>query len=237
MSWRAALSLPTAVTQVWRVRPVVGVLIALAAFGCTGPGDADDAAAGDDGAVDDEPATDEDAAADGPGTADAGEDPDAVAEPDDEEDAAAEDVASDEPPAIDPAVDQLEAARVTIEREGGGRVEVAARLAADGAARQRGLMGVEELPDGAGMLFTWDGGEREGGFWMKDTLISLDIAFAGRDGRIEAILTMLPCETDPCPTYDPQTTYVAALEVPGGWFEDNDVEVGDRLTWARIDDR
>lgn len=235
MSWRADLPLPTAVTRAWRLPPVVGVLIVLAAVGCAGPGDGDDAAAGDDGA-EDAPATDEDTAADGPGTADAGEDPDAVAEPDDEADAAAEDAASDAPPAIDPAVDQLAAARVTIERAGGGHVEVAARLAADGDARQRGLMEVEELPDGAGMLFTWDGGEREGGFWMKDTLISLDIAFAGRDGRIEAILTMLPCESDPCPTYDPQTSYVAALEVPGGWFEDNGVEVGDRLTWTRIDE-
>ncbi|MFP4635081.1 MAG: DUF192 domain-containing protein, partial [Nitriliruptoraceae bacterium] len=187
-------------------------------------------------------ATEQGSSADGPETADAGEDPDAVEEQDGAEDPAGEDAGSEDavsggPPAIAPAVDQLDAARVVIEREDDGHVEVAARLAADGDARRRGLMGVEELPDGTGMLFTWDGGEREGGFWMKDTLISLDIAFAGRDGRIEAILTMLPCESDPCPTYDPQTAYVAALEVPGGWFEDNDVEVGDHLTWTRIDDR
>ena len=136
-------------------------------------------------------------------------------------------------PSISADIDELDAALVTVTRDDGGTVELAVRVADDSDARGRGLMGIRELPPDVGMLFTWDGGEREGGFWMRDTLIPLDIAFVGADSRIEAVLSMVPCTSDPCPTYDPGIPYVAALEVPAGWFETNDVEVGDQLTWVR----
>ena len=135
-------------------------------------------------------------------------------------------------PSIGDEVDELGAALVTIEADDGSSVQLAARVADDRAARRQGLMGVRELPDDVGMLFTWDGGEREGGFWMRDTLIPLDIAFVSADGRIEAVLSMVPCTSDPCPSYDPGSPYVAALEVPAGWFEANGVEQGDRLSWV-----
>ena len=69
-----------------------------------------------------------------------------------------------------------------------------------------------------------------GGFWMKNTLIPLSIAFADGDGTILRILDMEPCEADPCEIYDPGVTYSSALEVNQGAFASWGVEEGDLLT-------
>lgn len=106
---------------------------------------------------------------------------------------------------------------------------VTAEVADTAEERRRGLMGREELAPDAGMLFLFEG-PSSGGFWMKDTLIPLSIAFLrsidGSRFRVVSILEMEPCEADPCPTYDPETTYDAALEVNQGWFAEAGVEVG-----------
>ncbi len=72
--------------------------------------------------------------------------------------------------------------------------------------------------------------ESSGGFWMKNTLIPLSIAFFDEQGTILRILDMDPCERDPCPTYDPDTSYWGALEVNRGAFEDWGISEGDRIT-------
>ena len=113
--------------------------------------------------------------------------------------------------------------------------EVAALVAASPERRQRGLQEVEDLPEGVGMLFLFDR-DRTGGFWMKDTLVPLEIAFARVDGEIVAILSMEPCEADPCEVYDPGQAYRAALEVPDGWLSERGVRPGDRLRWGEVPD-
>lgn len=99
------------------------------------------------------------------------------------------------------------------------------------AERRHGLMDVEHLPDGVGMLFVY-AGNRTGGFWMKDTLVPLSIAFLDADGRILEILDMAPCPPDAtaCPTYRPEHAYRYALEVPRDWFGRVGVRPGDRVT-------
>ncbi|MDQ3619029.1 MAG: DUF192 domain-containing protein [Actinomycetota bacterium] len=94
--------------------------------------------------------------------------------------------------------------------------------------RARGLMGRTSLPDDQGMVFIFFE-EHFGGFWMKNTLIPLSIAFFDQDGAILDILDMKPCQKDPCPTYDPGVSYWGALEVNRGAFEDWGVSVGDRV--------
>jgi uncharacterized membrane protein (UPF0127 family) len=79
------------------------------------------------------------------------------------------------------------------------------------------------------MLFEFDG-DSTGGFWMKDTLIPLSIAFADADGTILRILDMEPCTAEPCRIYDPGVAYRRALEVNQGAFERWGVAEGDRLT-------
>jgi uncharacterized membrane protein (UPF0127 family) len=81
--------------------------------------------------------------------------------------------------------------------------------------RARGLMGVADLGDLDGMLFVWPE-DVTSGFWMKNTLIPLDVAFFGADGSLVDVLTMVPCEADPCPSYRPSGAYRWALEAPAG---------------------
>ena len=127
-------------------------------------------------------------------------------------------------PADLPPVDPFDTAMVTLTGDD-QRHDMPVYVANTSSLRQQGLMGWEALPDGAGMLFEF-GDERRGGFWMKDTLIPLSIAFADTDGEILAILDMEPCEEDPCPSYDPDVAYRHALEVDQGRFDELGVEPG-----------
>jgi uncharacterized membrane protein (UPF0127 family) len=98
--------------------------------------------------------------------------------------------------------------------------------------RRVGLMNRESLSEDAGMIFLFPRDTR-GGFWMKDTLVPLSIAFVDRGGEILRILDMEPCRADPCRVYDPGVAFRSALEVNRGAFERWGVEEGDRLTLER----
>ena len=121
--------------------------------------------------------------------------------------------------------------RVLIETDA-GEVEVAVEVADDDEERQAGLMNRESLPADAGMIFLFEE-DSSGGFWMKNTLIPLSIAFADAGGTILRILDMEPCEADPCEIYDPGVFYRTALEVNKGAFDRLGVEEGDRLRLER----
>jgi uncharacterized membrane protein (UPF0127 family) len=110
-------------------------------------------------------------------------------------------------------------------------VTVRVEIADSAAERQRGLMGRRTLAARSGMLFVYPA-DATGGYWMKDTLIPLDIAFIGSDGRIRRIFTMTPCRRDPCRVYAPGVRYRSALEVNAGSFRRWGVRVGDRVRRA-----
>ncbi|UYG00600.1 DUF192 domain-containing protein [Halomonas sp. GD1P12] len=106
-------------------------------------------------------------------------------------------------------------------------VEVAETI----SQRQKGLMGREHLPEERGMLFRFEREQPAGNaFWMFNTLIALDIAFIDDQGRIVAINTMPPCESETareCPTYLAGAPFTSALEVNAGYFEARGIQVGD----------
>jgi uncharacterized membrane protein (UPF0127 family) len=129
------------------------------------------------------------------------------------------------PPLLD-VVDGWPETTVTLDED----VTVLAKVAADGPSRQQGLMNVPELPDDVGMLFLFDE-PSSGGFWMKDTLVPLDIAYILGD-EVVAVMQMDPCEADPCPTYAPDGEYDAALEVNQGALEEAGVREGSTVTWT-----
>jgi uncharacterized protein len=114
----------------------------------------------------------------------------------------------------------------------GPQVRVIVEIAETPEAKARGLMGRTSLAESAGMVFLEDE-PAVSGFWMKDTLIPLSIAFWDEDGRIFRILDMEPCLEDSCPTYDPRGAWVGAVEVNQGFFEEHGVEVGDRVDLER----
>jgi uncharacterized membrane protein (UPF0127 family) len=127
-----------------------------------------------------------------------------------------------------PTTEETTGPVVVIETQGGD-VEVAVEVADSQEEQEVGLMDRESLPADAGMIFVFDE-DHAGGFWMKNTLIPLSIAFAAADGTILAILDMEPCEADPCEIYDPGVPYRSALEVNQGAFEAWGVQAGDRLS-------
>ena len=125
--------------------------------------------------------------------------------------------------------------RATV-RIGGAVVE--AVVANSQAARERGLQGVDAVPEGAGMLFLFPDAAGPGGragFWMLETPVALDIAFAA-DGTVVGVATMQPCPARPCPITHPGVEYDVALEVAAGQLERAGVRPGDRLTWEPADD-
>ncbi len=96
----------------------------------------------------------------------------------------------------------------------------------------RGLMFRRSLARNAGMVFVFREAVR-GGFWMKNTLIPLSIAFYNGRGKILRIMVMEPCTADPCPVYDPKVAYRGALEVNKGSFGRWGVNRGDTITLLR----
>jgi uncharacterized membrane protein (UPF0127 family) len=93
-------------------------------------------------------------------------------------------------------------------------VDLQAATADTAALRARGLMQVTDLGSVDGMLFVWPE-DTTGLFWMKGTLITLDIAWFDHAGRLVSALTMSPCgDADPCPRYTADGPYRYALEVP-----------------------
>ncbi|WP_210526681.1 DUF192 domain-containing protein [Rubellimicrobium arenae] len=115
--------------------------------------------------------------------------------------------------------------RVTI-RGGFGEAHFVVQVADDAAERAQGLMNVERMDTLGGMLFVYDKPQSVA-FWMENTLIPLDMIFAGQDGRITAIHeNAVPLDRTPIPGGD-AVQYV--LEVNGGLTERLGIEVGDAL--------
>ena len=112
------------------------------------------------------------------------------------------------------------------------RVSVRVEIADNNARREQGLMFRRRLAARAGMAFVWRTDVTDA-FWMKNTLIPLSIAFYNAKGRIVRIMDMAPCTADPCPVYDPETSYRGALEVNRGAFRRWKVHVGDRIALRR----
>lgn len=114
-----------------------------------------------------------------------------------------------------PAVDEgdltgWETVSVTV-----GQEVLLVALANDPGERAQGLTGVEDFGDLDGMLFVFEQ-ESFTAFWMKDTPVPLDIAFFDSEGLLVDVLTMEPCEADPCRVYLASGAFARALETPVG---------------------
>ena len=98
----------------------------------------------------------------------------------------------------------------------GERLTLQVELATTPRSRERGLMDRTDLPENEGMLFVFPVAEHLS-FWMKDTLIPLDIAYFDAGGRFVSGATMTPCPPmTPCPTYPSAAPALYALEVREG---------------------
>lgn len=92
----------------------------------------------------------------------------------------------------------------------------------------RGLMFRTELADNAGMLFPFDR-PRVASFWMKNTVIPLDIIFVRADGTIESIAAQTePYSLDSVVSGEP---VAAVLEIAGGRAAQLGIKPGDTVVW------
>ena len=118
-----------------------------------------------------------------------------------------------------------EEASVTV----GDAPTLAVEVADSPEERRVGLMGRTEVPEGTGMAFVYPEPER-GGFWMKDTLVPLSIAWV-LDDTVVGVAEMVPCpDGEPCPVYYPQdadAVYDLAVEAAAGTFTEAGVRPGD----------
>lgn len=105
-----------------------------------------------------------------------------------------------------------------------------AELATDEAAREHGLMLRASLAPDRGMLFVFpDTAPR--GFWMKSTLIPLDILYFDAQRKlVSAQQDVPPCKADPCPIYPSAGPARYVLELPAGTARRIGARDGDTLT-------
>ncbi len=112
-----------------------------------------------------------------------------------------------------------------------GQQMISLEVAKTPEQRSRGLMYRTELASDRGMLFLFETTESLS-FWMKDTLIPLDIVFL-KDGEVKHIAVAVPCRTRSCPLYSSQTPVNQVLELPAGKTRALGIKVGDRLSFQQ----
>ncbi|MFW6275192.1 MAG: DUF192 domain-containing protein [bacterium] len=95
-----------------------------------------------------------------------------------------------------------------------------------------GLMFRKELGENKGMLFVFDSPRRTS-MWMKNTFIPLSVAFIDKNGKILNIEHMKPLTRN---SHWSSGIAAYALEVNQGWFEKNNIEVGDNIKVVKTPD-
>ena len=98
----------------------------------------------------------------------------------------------------------------------------------------QGLMYRPHLPEDSGMLFLFQQ-NRVPSFWMKDTMIPLDLLFLDGKGVIlEISENAQPCAVEPCPQFIPDHAAWAVLEVNAGFAVRHGLAAGDTLVFANV---
>lgn len=88
-----------------------------------------------------------------------------------------------------------------------------------------GLMYRPALPDDRGMLFEFPS-PFQASFWMKNVPVALDMVFM-RDGVVQYIAPSAPpCNSNPCPTYGPETPINQVIELRSGRAAELGLKVG-----------
>ena len=118
---------------------------------------------------------------------------------------------------------------ITITCADGSTEIVKAEVAQKEEDRNHGFMERKKIPDGTGMLFIFEK-DQILSFWMKNTPHPLSIAYIDSRGKIRNIYDMTPFSLTPIKS---TSSVRYALEVPQGWFEKNNISVGDMVSWEK----
>jgi uncharacterized protein len=105
------------------------------------------------------------------------------------------------------------------------------QIADSDATREKGLMFRRAMPDGEGMLFDFYQ-DQPLSFWMRNTLIPLDMIFVASDGRIVSIAKQAkPLDETPVPSAAPARF---VIEINGGLADRLGIRPGDMVTSERL---
>ena len=106
---------------------------------------------------------------------------------------------------------------------------VVVEIAADDDTRQQGLMFRDRLAEDRGMIFFFTA-TGEYAFWMKNTLIPLDMIWIDESHHIAHVAhNVPPCKADPCPSYPPNAPAKYVLELAAGVAAKHHLKDGDAL--------
>ena len=100
-------------------------------------------------------------------------------------------------------------------------------IAANPEQQERGLMFRRDLAPDHGMIFPYSPAQ-DVAFWMKNTLIPLDMIFIRADGTIARIANAKPLDETAVPSGEP---VAAVLEIRGGRAEELGIREGDAVSW------
>jgi uncharacterized membrane protein (UPF0127 family) len=135
------------------------------------------------------------------------------------------------PAAPNPAPAPVPTGHVTFTAaDGRVKTSITVEIAEDERSRTLGLMYRRSLAQRHGMLFVFDDAV-ERSFWMKNTLLPLDMIFVADNGTIDTIHhSTNPLSEESHPSRGP-VRYV--VEVNAGFARAHDLRAGDRMAWDR----
>jgi uncharacterized membrane protein (UPF0127 family) len=117
--------------------------------------------------------------------------------------------------------------------DGKRQVSLKVEIADSAKERTKGLMNRTRLEKDTGMLFVFPAPQMMS-FWMKNTLIPLEILYFDVDGNFINALVMQPCEADPCAQYPSAAQASYALEVAPGYRADHAIGSGWKLDVKQV---
>lgn len=116
---------------------------------------------------------------------------------------------------------------VVFEGDNNTKVTAQVEIADTQAAREQGLMNRTSMPQDHGMLFVFDY-QANVSFWMKDTLIPLDMVFLDSNGRIVDIYkNATPLSED---IYRAKSPSKYVIELNGGYCDMYGIRTGDNAS-------
>jgi len=111
---------------------------------------------------------------------------------------------------------------------GNAKIKIDLEIADNEYERQLGLMNRKSMEENQGMLFIFPN-ERMQSFWMRNTLIALDMLFINKDKEI--ITIHKNTETLSAKSYASTAPAIYVVELVGGFTDKYKIVVGDKIFW------
>jgi len=100
--------------------------------------------------------------------------------------------------------------------------------------RHAGLTIYDHLNPDTGMLFVFPK-EQTTGFWMKGMTFPIDLIRINEKMRVVDLESnMEPCREEPCKIYNSYFLSKYAVEVPAGFVQENNIQLGDKVEFRNL---